>query len=300
MKLATTTGDFAAHVSNQFEAVKAIAKAGFRYVDYSFGPDFRRKDGIYGADPQGYLNELLRLADSLECRFIQSHAPMGRPLVKNAEWEDFMVANKKSIEACAILGIPYVVIHSGYAPGLSKEETMEQNKAFYDALLPTAEKYNITILTENFNKMFCSTYWIDNAFDMRLLVDLVDHPLLQACWDTGHGNLQETSQTESLKALGSCVKALHVQDNRGDDDYHMAPFFGSMNLDDLMHGLAQINYQGYFTFEADCMMTPAYRRRPYPADTRLASPTYDLQCAAESLLYQIGKHILTSYDCFEG
>lgn len=93
--------------------------------------------------------------------------------------------------------------------------------------------------------------------------------------------------------------ALHIQDNLGTDDSHIAPFCGSLNLDAVMHGLMDINYKGYFTFEAGNILLPASCRRPFEKDQRLATAPLELRIKAENLLYEMGKYILEAYDCFE-
>ena len=300
MKLATTTGDFQAYTFDQKDAVRKIHEAGFRYIDYSFGMDYRNASGIFGKNPQAHLDEMKRLAQELGISYVQAHAPMGDPIAKNPSHRDFVDATNRCIAACGALGIQNLVVHSGYEKGISVEENFARNKEFYEELFPTAEKYGVNILTENFNKMWDpQTYWIDNAEDMRAFLDYVNHPLFQCCWDTGHANLQEMPQHEEIKRIGKDVYALHVQDNPGNGDYHMAPFFGSSNLDSILNGLLEIGYHGYFTFEADAMLCPVYRKRPYEKDKRLLLPPMEIKEKAERLLYDIGKHILTAYQCFE-
>lgn len=296
LQLATTISDFDAYTDNSLDAIRYTHAAGFSLQDYSFGADFSRRNGFLGNDPEGYLREVLRLADKLGVRFVQAHAPMGRPIVKNEEYEDFMEVNHRCIEYCGKLGIPNIVVHSGYAFDLTKEQCFEQNKEFYNKLLPTAEKYNVNILTENFNIMCVDrVYWVDNARDERELIEYVDHPLFHGCYDTGHGNMNKIPTDEALRILGEHTFALHVQDNFGDDDSHFAPFFGSLSLDALMHGLQEIDYKGYFTFEAG-ILAPAYKRKNYAADTRLKQAPLHIKIQAEKLLYDIGVCILDAYD----
>ena len=300
MKLATTTGDFGAYAKSQMQSMEYIHQAGFRFLDYNFGLDFARKDGIFSADPKGHLEEVKRRADKLGVKFVQSHAPMGSPLKEDEKQDQFIEATKACIRACAQLDIPSVVVHSGYLPDITKEEAFERNKAFYDDLLQVAESCGVNVLVENFNRMSKeNVYWIDNAKDLRELIDLVHHPLFHACWDAGHGNMQEMPQHESLRILGHHVLALHIQDNMGDRDSHLYPFCGSLNLDSLMQGLFDIDYQGYFTFESASMFKGADKRRPYEADTRLARVPLSLRLKEEALLYEIGKTVLSAYDCFE-
>lgn len=300
MKLATTIGDFSAFFEDSKDKIRSCHDAGFRYLDYGFGSDFSKKTGMFSEDWQTYLEELKRLADELSVTFVQSHAPMGRPIVKDANYEEFIEGNKHCIECAAALGIPNIVIHSGYDKGLSKEETFSRNLEFYEKLIPTAEKYNVMILIENFDKMIWDDwYWIDNAPDQKELIDYVAHPLVAGCWDIGHGNMNPLSQEEAIKLLGSRLRALHVQDNFGEKDIHVAPYFGTVNYDEVMCALLDIGYEGYFTFESDNLPLANHYRKPFDRDQRLLSVPLSIKMKAEELIYEIGKHILSSYDCFE-
>lgn len=298
MKLATTTGDFRGCAKDQFEAIDLIAQAGFKYIDYDFGMDLHNKSGVFSEDWQGYIEQLKKFVDEKGLKLVQSHAPMGQPFTGG---EEFIEINKRCIESCAMLGIDNTVIHAGHLKGVStKEENFEKNKEFYNKLLPFAEEKGVYILTENFNKMFDDNwYWPDDAQSVLELVEYIDHPMLKVCWDTGHGNMKDIPQHESLKLLGKYVHALHVQDNWTFGDHHIAPFFGTMNLDSLMHGLKEIGFNGYFTFEADAMFMPSYRRRQFEGDNRLLNVPLEIRIKGENLLYEIGKYILTAYDCFE-
>ena len=298
MKMATTTGDFGAYTSSQEDSMHYIRKAGFRYVDYNFGMDYKHRNGVYSEDWKAYLEKIKELASGLGLTFVQSHAPMGRPIAPDNR--AFIEDTKRCIESCSILGIPTIVVHSGYLPDITKEECFAKNKDFYDELLAFAEPFGVNILVENFNKMcFDNIYWIDNAAELREMVDYVNHPLFHACWDTGHGNMQETPQHEALKILGEHVYALHVQDNLGTDDSHMAPLSGTLNLDSLLQGLQAIDYKGYFTFEAGSFLRPEATRRPFDGEKRLPQAPLELRIKAEALLYEIGTYILNAYDCLE-
>lgn len=300
MKLATTTSDFAQHFSSNIDTLAHIKDAGFKYVDYSFIIDYVNGSGIFSEDEEGYLAALKKEAQRLGLTFVQSHAPMARPIVEDENYLPFIEANKKCIRACAALGIKTLVVHSGYDKGISKEECFERNRKFYMPLLEEGKKYGVYILTENFNKMDVEgVYWIDNAPDLKELVDFVNHPYFKCCWDTGHANHQAMPQHEALELLGNRVMALHVQDNRGENDSHVAPFTGSLNIDSLIYGLKKIDFKGYFTFEATEMLLNERWRRKFEADTRLLKAPLHLRKLAETLLYETGKHILSQYDMFE-
>lgn len=298
MKLSTSTGDFGAYTQHQGDAIALLAQSGFRYVDYNFATDCARKNGIYGGNFEAYVDGIKRRADELGVSFVQAHAPAAQPFVRG--WDELTEQTILCVKACAKLGIQNLVVHSAYAPDMTVEETIERNKDFYMPILHAAEEHGVYILTENFNKMSKpNVFWIDNATDLLHLIEYVDHPLFQAVWDTGHANLQDMPQDAELRLLGKHVRALHVQDNLGDHDTHLAPYMGTLNLDAVMHGLLEIGFNGYFNFEVGPFFTSAGRRRAYETDTRLKVPPLALRIKAEELLYQIGKCTLEAYGCFE-
>ena len=59
MKLATTTGDFSKYTLNQFDAMECCVKARFRYLDYDFGADFRRNNGIASLFLRVYTDRII-------------------------------------------------------------------------------------------------------------------------------------------------------------------------------------------------------------------------------------------------
>lgn len=298
MKLATTTGDFFNYTLNQFDAMECCAKAGFRYLDYDFGADFRRNNGTAAENLDEYADKIKKCADKLGVSFVQAHSPMGAPIAPDNK--KFIDDTIKCVELSGKLGIKNIVVHSGYDKGISKEETLERNKQFFLPILHAAEKYDVNVLVENFNIMvFPDVYWIDNANDLLTMIECVDHPLFHAVWDAGHANMQKMPQDEELRILGTHVKAVHIQDNMGNEDQHMAPYFGTLSIDSLMNGLKEIGYNGYFTFEACNILLNAEKRTPYEKDKRAWKAPLDLRIKAENFLYEIGKSILSSYDCFE-
>ncbi len=300
MKIATTTSDFSMYTNDTLLSSEYINEAGFKYIDYGFGCDFDSKIGFFSNDYDGWLKKLKEFAEKSSVKYVQAHSPMGRPIVKDDNQRPLIDGTKLCIKACADLGIENIVVHSGYDNGLSKDETFEKNREFYGELLNYAENFGVNILTENFNKMCIpGIFWIDNATDLLALIDYIDHPLFHACFDIGHANLQDMPQHKEMAILGEHIKAIHMQDNWGDDDYHVAPFFGTTNIDSVMAGLKAIDYKGYFTFEACNILLPAHRRRGFEGEGQLLTPPLDLKLKAEALLYEIGKTILSTYGCFE-
>lgn len=288
MELATTTGDFGRYTKNQTEALELVAKSGFRYVDYSFGLDYANRTGIFSTEPQRYISMLKEKCCQYGVQYVQAHSPMGTPLADTDE--SFLKDTISCIEVCGILGIKNIVVHSGYLKNITKQENFKKNKEFFKKLFPTAEKYGVNILVENFNKMVSDEfYWIDNAPDLLEFVEYVNHPLFHVVWDAGHGNHQKMSQEEAISMLGKHLKALHIHDNDGVRDLHMCPYFGTLDVGSLMQGLKNIGYDGFFTFEASGFFAPPHKGN---SDIKM---DLDLKLKSEKFLYDIGEYILKRY-----
>ena len=107
--------------------------------------------------------------------------------------------------------------------------------------------------------------------------------------------------------IGDKLKGLHISDNFGDSHHHSWPFAGRINFDSIMQGLMDVNYDGFFTFEASYTLihhnNPPYGRTAWSNNgetvTKLLDPPIYLKKQAVDLLYEIGKYILETYGCFE-
>ena len=73
--------------------------------------------------------------------------------------------------------------------------------------------------------------------------------MLGFCFDTGHANLAQVNQPAAIQQIGSRLKALHINDNRGEKDDHLLPYLGYVEWTPLLKSLADVNYQGDFTYE---------------------------------------------------
>lgn len=297
MKLATTTSDFGRWVDTYEEIISLIHEAGFRYIDIGIG---RRI-----CESEGWQDEAKRIrehAEKLDMKFVQAHSPGGNPLRLDKQ-DNLVEITNRSIEICEILGVPQTVVHSGWRKDIGKEEFFKENLDFYKRLFPAMEKTGVNVLIENTTtKNLGNYYYFLTGKQMVDFMKYANHPLLHAVWDTGHANTEGT-QYEHLVALGKELYGVHVHDNSGHGDEHTLPYFGTLNMDDVMHGLSDAGYQGYFTFEAIRVLRNANsnqgKRHEFERDMRLLEPTLEMQMDVERLLYTIGKHCLSSYGVFE-
>ena len=284
MKLATTTGDFARYTTNQAEAVRYIREAGFLYLDYNFHLDYARGNGFFGDNPAAHLSNMKKAAEEAGVRFVQAHAPDCALRGERMEWG--LLAPIRSIEACGMLGIRNMVIHSGFFPEFKypqdAQEYFHANAPFMRALIPAMEKHEVSILFENTTFKHCrdGLYFPIHGQDLCDFVDFMDHPLFGAAWDVGHANMDGLDHEQEIMTMGSILRAIHVHDNDGGRDQHLAPFIGCTDYDALMRGLLRSGYGGYFTFESDSFFKCGKRAGQ---GGPLSQPTLEIKRAAVSM-----------------
>ena len=304
MKLATTTDDFLRFTQSYQESIDCVCEAGFKHIDLGMYEICKDDELLISNNWKDNAKRILENTSRLGADFVQAHSPGGNPLAENkAEVDNLIDVTIRSIDVCGVLGIPNIVVHAGTAFGISKEESFEKNGEFFRKLIPAMEGNNVNVLCENSTqKNVGSCYFTNSGTDMKEFVKYLNHPLFHACWDTGHANC-EGNQYDDILAIGDDLFAVHINDNKGWGDEHIIPYFGTVNMDEVINALIDIGYKGYFTFESGCSLRPASYwqgdRRTFERDTRLAEPQLFMQKQLEKLMYDIGEYMLKQYNCFE-
>ncbi len=302
MKLVTTTGDLTPYYADRSIAapLEGMKAAGFTHLDLSFYAV------IYPGSPwispgDGWKKEVEDCREAAEkygFDFRQAHSPDGEHFKEGEARDALLLATRRSIEACGMLGIPHTVIHAAGC-GPSEADFRRKNVDFYRLFEEDAERYSVDMLAENSAEAWNPEYFLRTGREMRDFVEEAGIPRLHICWDTGHGNVQGCGQYEDILAMGGELRALHVQDNDGKTDAHLMPMCGTTNFDDVIRGLMDSGYAGDFTFEGSNTLRrsqcwPWYRRNPKPED-RFAMPPLALQQKQLSLMHDIGVWMLGSY-----
>lgn len=309
MKLATTIGDFQHYTASSAEAVRAYEGTGFRHLDFNFYRMVYDGSPFLGNDWMSEIKNAALEAERLGFDFVQAHSPGNNFLSPQQDYDTVVLGNIRSIEACGYLGVHNIVVHSGICPDmkypLDRDAYFRVNRTFYEKLYPAMEKYNVNVLIENSATANMGTSWFFmTGQEMVDFCRYCGHPLLHACWDVGHANMQHPAQYSDIIALGNDLLAVHIQDNLGSHDDHLAPLTGTLDIDSVMHGLIDngfVSRGGVFTFEADNILArssswPNCRNASFNGDAaRCPGPTLELKRASIRLLYEIGRTILTEY-----
>lgn len=205
-----------------------------------------------------YFTNEKKLADKAGISISQVHGPWRWPPA-DATAEDRTERLQKmaySIHASKILGAKFWVVHPIMPFGtedLKSEkaaETRMQNVEFMKRLLEIAKKEDITICLENMP--FCD-FSLSSPSSIAEIVNEINDPHFAMCLDTGHANNSSKfeSPAEAIRKFGQFVKVLHVHDNLGKGDLHLAPFHGTIDWKDFSSTLREINFDGVLSLECD-------------------------------------------------
>lgn len=231
---------------------------GFHAVDVSY----RLLSG-FGEDVVGGIEKVKAMAEEVGVSMELGHLPFG--MNPYAPVEIFNQRVHDSIDAMAMLGIHYAVMH----PNTLTERLIQFDcQARYDSVMehlsPFVEHANrvgLNIVIENM-RLVHENYAVHRyCGDPEELCKIADALGVGICWDTGHAHINGIKQSEALAYIGSRLKMLHLNDNFGEDDIHLAPFMGTIDWADVMKGLKTVGYNGILNFELKAPgNTPEIRR----------------------------------------
>ncbi len=246
------------------KSVKILANAGFDAVDVSLC-SCKPEDNFYTwEDYREKAKDMLRVANEYGIFFNQAHAFF--PTSYQDDERTKIAYNNiiKDFEIASILGVKIMVVHPKhhiyYPDGNNAEILKQQNLEFYKSLIPYCEKYGITVATENmWQRGKLNGVIIDSTCskgpEFCEYIDMLNSKWITACLDLGHCGLVGQIPQNMIRQLGhNRLGALHVHDNDGKNDNHiqpMAPFVSSIDWEDVCKALAEIDYKGDFTFEAE-------------------------------------------------
>ena len=226
------------------ERIKTIAKVGF--------------DAIFcGTGNGGYVKKVATLAKENGLILQSVHAPfkhVDRMWKEGNEGEDVLAELCLGIDECAENSVGILVSHVwiGFVP----VEPTELGAERFLRLFNYAASRGVTVALENTEGENHLEY-IRDRFS--------SHPAFGFCIDTGHEMCYNRSEDMIGKyGAGGKLVATHLNDNLGItgdtitwlDDYHLLPFDGKADWENIVSRLDSAGFDGILTFELKTMSTP--------------------------------------------
>lgn len=240
------------------DAIIAIAEAGYKVMDMNFSSYSRENLPMTKSNWEDWVKEIYELTQKLGLDISQAHAHYYGTKKKGDLSEDEIDYHeeliRRSILGAGMMNIPWIVIHPDYIINdtwYSRKESIQLNLEKFKRYAELAKKCNVGIAIENMFEPSTGRRYCTSAEELLELIDLLGgDPVFGICWDFGHANMVKLDQCQSLRDIGgSRLKALHVNDNHGLKDEHIAPYMGTIQWAPIMSVLKEINYQGDFTYE---------------------------------------------------
>ena len=238
---------------NSFEKIRKI---GYDGVDYTIGAEKTVFDEPRTAWIAHFRTRQKMLADC-GLQIFQTHASYPSNIDREPRFSDSSFEQmKKEIEATAILGSPYVVIHPiNFAIGdVRRDEEYAVNLEMYSRLESVLREAGVKLGIENMwifdsvrNRYAPTSCAL--AEDMIKIIDELNSDRFVACLDTGHIHMQGYSPAAAVRRLGGRLKLMHAHDNYGAHDSHKAPGQGNIDWQDYAAALKEIGYDGAFSME---------------------------------------------------
>lgn len=283
MKISTCT-ECACRRLPTSEAMRLLAAAGFAFVDYERPcSDYRAFGGLYAASETEFHAFFEQERDAMEragIKACQAHAPFPTWTEDREEQEYMLRAIQRAVFAASVVGSPYLVIHpampAGWTPDPDPERTRKVNYEYFSRFLEAAHKHEVKLALEN---MPGRGVPCDTAEALSDYIDMMRDSYFCACMDTGHANMSGIACGEMAERLGHRLQVLHIHDNGGTADQHLAPYLGTVDWDAFLRALKHIDYPGALSFEA----------------TNSERVPAGLLPAAERYLYEIGLYFMQKF-----
>lgn len=259
------------YLENEFARLK---ECGFEAIDYGINGFVRGKfvtlgeiDDFWEKDLEElyeYFEPTKTVASKYGISFAQSHAVFPFYVEGRDKINEYLIMSiEKNIAICNYLECPMIVVHS-HRSNESEDKDFEISMELYKKLIPAAKKYGIKICLENGFRV-----WENRGLDggqcssaeealryINALNDFAGEDIFGFCLDTGHANVLKKDIKAYIKKLGKYLYCLHIHDNYEMFDAHLIPYtqlcpgFGrSVDWNDFIEGLREINYRGALSFE---------------------------------------------------
>ena len=253
------------------DGYRRIAKAGFEGVDFNMDVDISKikkaaelKDVSdferSGAELVEYYKPHLDAMKKYGLAMTQAHAPFPPYVAGRRDVLDYMISVYKNvIDFCEMVGCPYLVMH-GVKHFTSDIEdyalSQELDAYLYESLIDTLKDKKIVVCLENIPTPINGKNMESICCNPILAAEQIDRLNEKAgceafgfCLDTGHMLLVGKRFETFVPIIGNRLKVLHINDNDGILDRHLAPFAGLVNWKDFITAMRNVGYKGDLSFE---------------------------------------------------
>ncbi len=153
---------------------------------------------------------------------------------------------KSGIDIAALLGARALVFHTGWERKIyadAEELWLDNFSSSLEECIMHADRSSVSIALENVFELDTNLH--------RQIFKRFPQDILGFCLDTGHVYaFSKTPLSQWIDDLGERISHLHLHDNHGAEDEHLAPGAGIVDFDVLFSWLKSHGKKPVMTFEA--------------------------------------------------
>lgn len=240
------------------QALRAVAEAGFRFVEISSGHAFALVKTDYMA-----------LLDDLHLKIGTVHLPfvgMNISSLDDGARQETLGSLGRLIDASQRYAVPTLILHpNSYERVRDRQEYVLRQQAFARSvawLTERAFEANTRLAIENMIGPR-STRFGGFASDIIHWVREEGNPVLGVCLDTTHGILNGEDIVSAVFDAKEQLIAIHASDNLPGKHLHTVPGRGEVDWFSFVSALRQVGYEGLFTMEI-------YETKNWQCDLKIA------------------------------
>jgi sugar phosphate isomerase/epimerase len=239
-KVSITTDMFNSSLGLGIERkLRLFAESGFEYIHWC---DDWNNDVLYAKED---IELYHRLVESYGLKCIDVHgADTGTIHIASEEevaLDEYIQLLKTRIEFCSAVGGDAVVIHPPTDDGGSRTLSWKLDRSLrvFESVRPLCEDLDVVLAVENCHP--------SDEKVLRYYFERYPPEFVGFCFDSGHAHLNKN--LDELLKFGDRLRALHLHDNRGMEDDHQPPFWGTIDWERVTRWIERSEYQKPLNFE---------------------------------------------------
>jgi sugar phosphate isomerase/epimerase len=219
--------------------LRLFREYGFEYIHWCDNWN----DEVFYSDRD--INHYCRLIEEAGLKCIDVHGTATNKIRIDTDdpslREEYIKLLKNRVRFCAAAGGDSVVIHPprGEPGTITLRENLNRSLHVFEEVRPLCEELRVALAIENCSKAAEEQL---KFFFERFPADFVGF-----CFDCGHAHYQKNFS--QLVAFANRLKVLHLSDNKGKEDAHQPPFWGTVDWRTVVDWIKATGYSKPINFE---------------------------------------------------
>lgn len=229
---------YVSHLLDDSEMADVIEKtgAGVETIEFSIS------ENLDHLSP--HIRSYRQRLSAMGCEHLSIHGPF---LDLNEASYDSLIQEtvrkrfEQAYSAAVALNAEKIVYHTGFIPSVYYLEGWAERMAEFWIKFMDSER-PVPVMLEN--------VWDPYAYVLKEIAEMVNHPAFKLCLDIGHAHCySKETPGKWVNTFGDTIGHMHVHDNRGRSDEHLALGDGTICVSEVFMALSHVLEKPSYTAE---------------------------------------------------